>query len=412
MPANKILLDGFARGFYVARGIPTYPFLTNGDYTTLILNREWRQRALTYFPGKQGVDRDPFETRAYLMAETEARPIGQGDAIGTQRTFAMVPGDQVTYGSRVITKPDPSTLGTIIAGPPATIGVLSYPAAGAPTTNLGTGSVYGSNIFFNNQVYSNLPGVLDNGAATGGTFTLTYKADTTAPLAYNAANITIETALNALASVISDGLTFSVANNLTSGGGLPLLQLTLTVGATSTRVLGTSSITRAGLTPNLFTTLSSTTLQLVCLANTLAITGHGLSNTNPLMVARDSGTTGIRLIAVGQWDVLNVNTISFSHFGVLLGANLAGALIRSYTPGTDRVGIRMTQKFYLPGVTAGISSPTDIPLPALLLNDADFIASMVANLTGYQTYDATELVRWNGWPIYTQTLIEINMADV
>jgi hypothetical protein len=37
---------------------------------------------------------------------------------------------------------------------------------------------------------------------------------------------------------------------------------------------------------------------------------------------------------------------------------------------------------------------------------------VVANATGYQDYDATELTRYNDSAIHTQTLIAIDMADL
>ncbi len=57
-------------------------------------------------------------------------------------------------------------------------------------------------------------------------------------------------------------------------------------------------------------------------------------------------------------------------------------------------------------------APAGAPLPALLLNDLEFLAAVVTTLTGFLPYDATELIRWNDWPIYTQTFQEIDMATV
>lgn len=145
----------------------------------------------------------------------------------------------------------------------------------------------------------------------------------------------------------------------------------------------------------------------------VTIPAHGIAGTETLLTT-GSGNSPLEyaILSPANYSVIDANTIDI--LGVNWNANVitVSKYLRDYTPGTDRVGIRFTQKFYLPGVTVGIASPTDIPLPALLLNDADFLAAVIATPTGYLTYDADELDRWNDWPIYTQTLQEINMADV
>ncbi|NBW14598.1 MAG: hypothetical protein EBR82_42025 [Caulobacteraceae bacterium] len=139
---------------------------------------------------------------------------------------------------------------------------------------------------------------------------------------------------------------------------------------------------------------------------------HGLAGTETIAINGFNNSSGdYGQIASGDYSVINANTIDI--LGKNWGANvtLASEYFRAYTAGTDRVGTRNTQKFYLPTVTSGIATAADIPIPSTLLNDADFIASVIANTSGYQTYDATELATWRG-PIYTQTLTDINMADV
>lgn len=136
---------------------------------------------------------------------------------------------------------------------------------------------------------------------------------------------------------------------------------------------------------------------------------HGLAGTERIAIGFVSN--GLLLFDAGEYSVIDPNTIDLLGFASFLNnAETAGVFVRDYTPGTDRVGRRVNQSFYLPGVTPGIATPTDIPLPDTLLNDANFLAAIAANATGYETYDATELSRWNDWPIYTQTVEEIDMA--
>lgn len=148
-------------------------------------------------------------------------------------------------------------------------------------------------------------------------------------------------------------------------------------------------------------------------ANTrLTATAHGITGTEEIIVRINAGGSPFQIVSAGAYTVVDANTIDVLGYNWGTSSTSLAKYLRDYTPGTDRVGLRRTQKFYLPGVTGGITTPADIPLPSLLVNDVELLASLLANLTGYQTYDASELTRWNDGPIYTQTYDEINMADL
>lgn len=144
-------------------------------------------------------------------------------------------------------------------------------------------------------------------------------------------------------------------------------------------------------------------------ANTrVTCAAHGIVAGNAMLARGISAY----IFTTGQFTVVDVNTIDL--LGINLGTTIANIAkyLRAYTAGTDRVGTKLSQAFYLPGVTTGITTPADIPIPSPLLNDLELVASMLANLTGYQTYDSTALAQWMASPIYTQTAIQINMADL
>lgn len=306
-----LLLDGrYSNGFYAGRARVEFPFQANGDVASRVVTREFRRSLSTYLPAPLGYERDPHFPDARLMAETAPAPINIGDVISCARTFASLPPDQVTYGSRVITNPTAATAGGVSSAGY----ILDSDMAG--TSNLGLWHALLGYIWTpDNRVFG--PPVTTTSANSGG----------------------------------NTRVTFSGAHNI------------------------------AG------------TEVLICLRD---VTGYRYGVAAP--------TTG--------YTVVNATTIDF--LGVNIGAygTSVAKYLRDYTPGSDRVGCRFTQRFYLPGVTGGITTPADIPMPATLINDADFLAAVVANLTGYLTYDADELTRWNGWPIYTQTFTEINMANV
>ena len=224
-----------------------------------------------------------------------------------------------------------------------------------------------------------------------------------------ASNATIQTAVNALADVVTDGVTFTAINNIWNPG-IGYLVLVASSGSPTANFTANG----ASLTPTTATTLyvlnTSITTTSIYVSRQATITAHGLSGSESIFLRGSVGGYYIPGNATAWWKVIDANTISFS--SAIAFPTYFGLYLRTYTPGTDRVGIRLSQRFYLPGVTSGIATAGDIPIPDLLLNDENFLTAVVAYSSGYQNYDATELVRWNGWPIYTQTFQEINMADV
>lgn len=286
-----------------------YPFVNNPtkDTTTKGTVRNYVVLPGSFTPAA-ALSTDPDDSTQYLIEETE--PQAEGGYYRFSRTYCKVPGDQVVYGSRVITKPDAGSVGT-----------RRGTNADRVFTDTTLTSLYGFATYANHKF-------VDNGKVYG-------------PIA-----------------------TTTSAN---SGG--------------NTRVTWTA---------------------------------HGLAGTEQIIAVASfaSNSESWVIFDSGDYSVVDANTID------LTGVNYGGATVycaeylRDYTAGTDRVGTKSTQKFYLPGVTSGITTPQDIPLPALLLNDAELLTSLVTNLTGYQTYDATELEPWNDSPIYTQTLVQIDMATL
>ena len=148
-------------------------------------------------------------------------------------------------------------------------------------------------------------------------------------------------------------------------------------------------------------------------ANTrVTITGHGFNSSLDL-VFRLLNDDGVNIALTGvDWAVVDANTIDI--LGINYGTIVVSAAtyLRDYAPGTDRVRVKRTQRFYLPGVTPGITTPEDIPLPAPVLGDDAFLALILAHTSGYQAYDAEPLGQWMDSTIYQQTTLEIDMANL
>lgn len=144
----------------------------------------------------------------------------------------------------------------------------------------------------------------------------------------------------------------------------------------------------------------------------LSSTAHGVAGTERLTVFFTSG--GLRTFDAGEYTVVDPDTLDL--LGVNWGANVPrlARKHRDYSPGSFRVAARMTQAFYLAGVSPGIATDADIPTPTERLNDGAFIDAVIATLSGYVDYSATDLGRWPSEqsPIRTVTTTAIDFADL
>jgi hypothetical protein len=214
-------------------------------------------------------------------------------------------------------------------------------------------------------------------------------------------------------------LTFTAVNNVgTWPSANGYVALTLSVGTTTSPVtMNAASITPAGAS-KAYTTVVTTLVQYIYIAARATITAHGFNGSLNLIVPNDATETHIFSIPPAQWAVIDANTIAYN-WGlrwptsqqVGYSAAYAGQYSRDYTPGSDRVRTKKTKTYYLPGMTLGVNSETDIPVPDPLTNDAAFLSQVVAVTSGFLAYDANPLGFYKG-PIYEQEVIAIDMANV
>lgn len=342
---------------------------------------------------------DPDDATAFLVEETE--PEAGTLEVGVSqwsRRYANVPATTEYFGSIAINKPAASSVG----GTARSEFTYSFVA-----TNAGTGYVFDTSYFSRlGDVYSPLRAIsFAQTVPTSGTYTLTYKTSTTGALAYDASGATINAAINALADVIADGLTATAGGTIDGG----LLQINWTGGFVSTPI----TCNAAGLSPAAsqlaFTLVNGGTQHAISIAYRGTYAAHGYAGTEDL-IAVFSGTAGI--LPAGQlWSVIDANTLAIHE--TFSAASSYGTKLRTYTPGPDRVRTKVSEAYYLPGYTVGISTAADIPIPSPLINDTELLRAAIATTTGFLTYDAEPLTFWdNRAPIYRQRTIKIDMADL
>jgi hypothetical protein len=422
---------------------PNLPFRKNGDYATLMIERTFLQLAANFYPARLGVDLDArhltsdddvvYFPDAYLISESEPSPFGGNPRVSVfSRTYSRIPVPQVTYpGSRWITKPgyDPAAPFNpfdITSGLATSKGSGVYYPTWATKGNTSYSTVNGLYTDGDGAVYTPVqaPSAQAVGYATAGTFTLTYGTSTTAALNYNDPAATINAAVAALADVITAGVTFTLADGSslaqTSGG---TLRFNVTGGSDSARqvplTMNAAGLTITGTSKNPTTSVTGTSVQQIMLPMHLTIASHGFDTSKALAVVWGSSITFV--YPAGYWGSINSNTIWVPNYGYgAISATLAGTYSTTYSisgastyaGGSRFVRTRVTDTFYLPGISSGITTPADITVPAGLQNPNTFLTALLTPLTGWQVYDSSGPAPWLGGPIYVRSVTEVNFDDL
>ena len=414
MPTPPTNFPGYRSGDFssprkISQSPREYPFAKLGDITSYTYKKFYAVDILAFTPTARGTA-DPDNSSAYLMLESVPE-IQQGRLATFFRVYGTVPSSQVDYLTMPLNKPDPWQVMSWALRTGTFSYQVYYPDKDS-TSTWGNPSGYtgpkqyavafSSTIDFAPDGYiyryqsCSTPTLT---VATGGTFTLTYNGSTTAAIAYNASSVTIEGAINALASVVSEGLTFAAANNLNSAG-VGILTLTATVGTPGYRFTASSSIT-----PTAASTLhiwkKSATVQIVAIATRLALTAHGFDTTKRLYLSRNNGYSYALLS--GFWSAPDANTLAWYETSPATITGV-GQPLRAYTPGNARVRVRTTQSFNRTVGNLSLVSPKTA--------DVDLLTLAAATATGYQDYDCTDVSHWQDSDVYTQTVTAINVDNL
>ena len=415
MASNEIKYDdpfNFVRAVQDGSTVVVYPFLQNGDRGTRIIRRSLLQREENYQVMTPGTEKDNVwpggDPNAYSLPDSPPEPVGIGDLVRFQRGYARIPVQQVTYpGSRYFNLP---TVDNEFDGLSSMV-VTNYPinsAAGLGYYNVTSDVIYLEN---NNQLYGPVV-TLGNktvGRATAGTFTLTYGANTTAALNWNDSNATINAAINGLASIVAAGLTASVGNSLSSTSG-GTLTTTWTAGSTLTAMTMNAGGLTLTTSKNPTTQIPNTSAQVIRIPDHFVATSHGLDTASSLAVVRANDS--MLLYATANWGSIDANTIWIPTNFSIGDAKFVADFNRTYTPGRlYLLRTKLVEDFFLPGVSAGITTAADIPIDLGLQAPSDFINALLT-LTGWQTYETEGPAFWMDGPIYRRAYTQINLTDI
>lgn len=255
-----------------------------------------------------------------------------------------------------------------------------------------------------------------------GTFTITAFSQTTSALNYNSNTAAIQSALNNLTNVQSRGnvvvttssgtstilnsssnvAAFSIgfSNNLFSGNAVSLTPSgsTITIAKTDGTIGRTQQIT--------FAAGSAT--------RTLYAVGHEIDAGETIFI-RNSGSVFAN-IAASRVTVIDANTIQLTVVGSDTWASVASITEMgprtkvNYEPGSVVIRSKTTTNFYLPGVTAGITTADDIPIPVDESGTAAFLQGVFSCQDNINVR-VGELRPWRG-PILLVDRTSVASADV
>lgn len=371
---------------------------------------------LSSYSGPTMAAADAVYTSHYLDHVGELQPLDAGQ-VRYSRVYAPVPSTRYDYTTRAIVVPAvPESVSD--DGTDCSVSTEMAPTtftdngSGARWVRASNGRAYvwtPTQKLFGPVTLASAVTIGSSRVVTGGTFTLTYKAQTTAALAYNESAANIKTAIEALSTVIADGFTVTVTNNLGSSGALTI--------AVASGTAQAAFALASSLTPDVasvvFLTYSSFATQNFVTATSVSAAAHGFTNTGPLVLMQTlSSSRAVREIPSSRWAVYDANTLAlYPGVGAALTLYNFAAYVRSYTPGTRRLNLRIKSDFYLPGVTPGIASVDDIPLPVSVEEVNAFLEAALTQ-SDYADYSSEDLVRWLGGQVYRREVNQLDFGQV
>jgi hypothetical protein len=255
-----------------------------------------------------------------------------------------------------------------------------------------------------------------------GTFTITAFSQTTSALNYNCNTAAIQSALNNLTNVQSRGNVVVT----TSSGTSTILNATSNVAAFS---IGFSNNVFSGNAVSLTPSGSTITIvktdgtigrtQQITFASSSAIrtlyaAGHEIDAGETIYI-RNTGSVFAN-IAPSKVTVIDANTIQLTVAASDTWASVASITEMgprtkvNYEPGSVVIRSKTTTDFYLPGVTAGITTADDIPIPVDESGTAAFLTGVFSGQDNINVR-VGELRPWRG-PILLVDRTSVASADV
>jgi hypothetical protein len=155
--------------------------------------------------------------------------------------------------------------------------------------------------------------------------------------------------------------------------------------------------------------------------STLTITNHGFENSKSVVLQYGNSNSVYvvsHLLAANPtaslWSYINanaINTNSALNFNYAAYSSAGQQSRGPFSTNGKFVRCRRITDFYYPGITPGIATAADIPVPANESDSTVFIDKLLAG-TGDINMQVGEIVRWKDSPIYSITKTLVAAADL
>lgn len=143
----------------------------------------------------------------------------------------------------------------------------------------------------------------------------------------------------------------------------------------------------------------------------MTITAHGFTAGQDLLII-EGQFAGV-LLSASQWTIVDVNTIdgpTGEDFSALV-THAAQYSRDAFPAGSRYMRCKRISDFYLPGISPGIATPDDIPIPVDESVSGAFLEKLLAG-AGTVNVQVGEMRPWRDSPIYEITKTTIEVTDV
>lgn len=260
---------------------------------------------------------------------------------------------------------------------------------------------------------------------TGGTFTITIFGQTSTAIPYNGTISDVQTAIAGMTNlpagttvVYGGGAGFISPGILRQFGAFnaDVIQFIIEVAVPTVTVTGTS-LTPTGSAANITAGATfSYTIRLTGVnlgIRTLTSSGHGISAADSIVLTQG---TNYRTLTPGSFsvttDTIVLTAASGEAFSTATLITLVGSATGAeYTSGSKLTRIKRVTDYYLIGVSDGIATIDDIPLPTYQGDSASLLAAIFAGTTDIN-YEVGELAVYRNGPIVQRTRTTLDASQL
>lgn len=371
--------------------VVSYPFLNNPtrDSTTKQYQTNYAQLSGSYSPAAA---LNTFPGDAVFAANGSAYLVDESVANSTAaiynffRKWSMVPGDQILPSTKYYNRP---IMNNVFSG--------SYYAVSFDTLN-NFSWVFSSRISV--QSLNSIASVTVTQAMPATNITFVEGANT------------LNLAANSTAAQILSGFAASLPGLNTVSAYVSTGSMLIYWNGTMSSVTPPSGVIVSNYLNTYTVSLSSTGTNTTPATTVVNATSHGGIVGDYVAFWNGNNLIGKAVVtSVGSANSFSVLAADFpSSDAVVTHCGFSSDANACYVNGPKICTVKRTQKFYLPGVTPGITTFADIPTQTIYTDPTSWLGRIIAVPTGFATIEVSDLSPWSG-SILMQEIDQVQMED-